>query len=144
MNRNSARYRCTADHTSRTQPRTHRSPTVLSFETLGENDEEEMPNMLQNNDGHSPDHELVSAALDEPEMDDEEDLSPDEPRRHVPLEVHLESLSCAMYRNSVRMGAEFVTKVQGILCLFPENSVPFVTVDCDPSVHTTHIIMYVS
>jgi hypothetical protein len=56
---------------------------------------------------------------------------------------HLERLSCAMHRNSVRMAAEFCTKVQGILCLFSENSVPFVTVDCDPSVHTTRRIMYV-
>jgi hypothetical protein len=52
-----------------------------------------------------------------------------------------------MYRNSVPMGAEFGTKVQGIMCLFPENSVPFVvpfvTVDYDPSVHTTHRIIYV-
>jgi hypothetical protein len=57
---------------------------------------------------------------------------------------HLESLSCALYHNSVPMGAEFGTKVQRILCLFPEHLVPFVTVDCDPSVHTTHRIMYVS
>jgi hypothetical protein len=65
-------------------------------------------------------------------------------RTVVPLLLlHLESLSCAMYRNSVPMGAEFGTKVQGIICLFPENSVPFVTVGCDPSVHsTTHRIMY--
>jgi hypothetical protein len=62
----------------------------------------------------------------------------------VKMASRLESLSCAMYRNSVPIGAEFGTKVQGILCLFPENSVPFVTVDCDPSVHTTHRIMYVS
>jgi hypothetical protein len=58
--------------------------------------------------------------------------------------IHLESLYCALYRNSVPMGAEFGTKLQGILCLFQENSVPFVTVDCDPFVHTTHRIMYVS
>jgi hypothetical protein len=89
MNQNSARYRCTTDHTSWTQP-THRSRTILNFDTLDENDkDDEMPYMLQNNDGHSPDHESV--ALDEPETDDEEDPSPDEPRRHIPLEVTMDT-----------------------------------------------------
>jgi hypothetical protein len=87
----------------------------------------------------SPDSSFVSPPL----VTVFEDVITYSPAPFASPSPHLERLSCAMYRNSVPMGAKISTKVQGILCLFPENSVPFVTVDCDPSVHTISRIMYV-
>jgi hypothetical protein len=48
--------------------------------------------------------------------------------------VHLEGPSCAPHRNSLPWGTEFSIKRQRIMSHFWENSVPFDTVVCDPSV----------